>query len=160
MGRWLMALGCAMLLVAAAAMSADARQAHPWVCIDKPVFSSRSPMRYEASNRGGGRWRLLLMQSNTSGRHEGFDVVASHNLPPGASHVEGELGAGQYYVVAMYPGADGLWICPRYVRDRNRPSDRTLSRICYGRNGSDCSVRFKVVRAVPLPSLKPRGAVQ
>src|SRR5579863_9837530 len=49
-------------IMAAAASPARATEPRPWLCRDKPVFSSGQPMTYDLSLRGGGRWVMIFMR--------------------------------------------------------------------------------------------------
>ena len=150
-GRLLAALACGFILAAGAALSADAAQARPWLCRDKPVFSSSSAMTYRVTNHGGSRWMMLLMQFEPNGAHDGFDIIATHDVAPGAARIGGSLGAGQYFAVAMRRGHGGLWICPEYVRDKDEPPSGAVSQICYGPDPSSCPVRLTVLPAAASP---------
>jgi hypothetical protein len=148
--RLLLMLGGGVLLAATAAMPATAAEARPWLCRDKPVFSFTSAMTYRVANSGGRRWRLLLMQFQEGGAHDGFDIVATRDLAPRAAHVSGSLGAGQYFAVAMY-GRRGLWICPGYAHEKDAPPAGAVSQICYGDDPSDCPVTLTVIPATAAP---------
>lgn len=133
----------ALILAAIAAVPLSAAQPEPWLCRDKPVFSFDSPMNFRIANRGGRRWRLMLMRLDEGGEHGGFDIVAARAVAPGARDVSGSLTAGQYFAVAMYD-RHGLWICPPYAHETEPFSARTVSRICYGDNPSDCRITLTV----------------
>ena len=138
----LAAVGAIGLCVAAAASSLAA-EARPWLCRSKPVFSSQSAMTYQAVNRGGVRWELLLMQFEPQSAHDGYEVVVSHELPAGAGQVSGTLAPGRYFAVAMYRGDGGRWICPGYAEDRERPAG-AVSRICYDEDSPGCPVALTI----------------
>lgn len=144
--RWMSVLGAGCLFAAFATAPAAAGGAAPWLCRDKPVFSFSSPMTFRAANRGGRRWKLLLMRFREGGGHGGFDIVASRNVAPGSSDVSGKLSAGQYFAVAMY-GKRGLWICPPYAYETEPLSAKTVSRICYGDSRSDCRMTLRIMPA-------------
>jgi hypothetical protein len=145
----LLALGCGIGLATAGALPAHAVDARPWLCRNKPVFSSNSAMTYQVANHGGSRWELLLMQFEPGSAHDGYEIVASQELPAGAGQASGTLTAGRYFAVAMYRGGGGRWICPGYAQDKDRPAG-ALSRICYGEEASSCPVTLTVV-AAPSP---------
>src|SRR5437763_1092145 len=91
-----------MLLSATAASGVFAAEARPWLCRSKPVFSSDSAMKYNIANHGGSRWNLLLMQFEPGSAHDGFEIVASHELAARDGNAGGILAAGRYFAVAMY----------------------------------------------------------
>ncbi len=148
--RWLTIWAAAALLAAAAATPAMGAEARPWLCRDKPVFSSAAAMTYRAANRGGRRWRLLLMQFQEGGAHDGFGIIAARDLAPGAAHVSGSLGAGRYFAVVMY-ARGGVWICPGYAHEKDNPPAGAVSEICYGDDPSDCPVSLTVTPAATAP---------
>ncbi len=148
LGRYLLAVSCGIALVVAGALSAHAAEARPWLCRSKPVFSSSSAMTYQAVNHGGSRWELLLMQFEPESAHDGYEVVASQELPAGAGRASGTLAPGRYFAVAMYRGDGGHWICPGYAEDKDRPAG-AVSRICYGEDSPLCPVTLTVVSAPP-----------
>jgi hypothetical protein len=136
------------LLAATAATAAHAAEARPWLCRTKPVFSSDSAMRYSVANHGGARWDLLLMQFEPGSAHDGFEVIASHELAARDGHASGTLAPGRYFAVAMYRGGGGRWICPGYAEDRDRPPD-AVSRICYDEDSPGCPIALTVLPAAP-----------
>ena len=76
--RWTTAAAFPMAIVAAAliaAVPARAAEPRPWLCRDKPVFSSNQPMTYDARMHGGGQWMMIFMRFDPSGGHDGFTVV-------------------------------------------------------------------------------------
>ena len=148
-GGLLLALGCGIGLATTGALPAHAAEARPWLCRSKPVFSSDSAMSYQIVNHGSSRWALLLMQFEPGSAHDGYEIVASQELPAGAGRASGTLVAGRYFAVAMYRGGGGHWICPGYAQDKDRPAG-ALSRICYGEEASSCPVTLTVV-ATPSP---------
>jgi hypothetical protein len=153
-GRLLLALGCGIGLATAGSLTAYAAEARPWLCRNKPVFSSSSAMTYQVANHGGSRWELLLMQFEPGSAHDGYEIVASQELPAGGGQASGGLAAGRYFAVAMYRGGGGHWICPGYAQDKDRPAG-ALNRICYGEEASSCPVTLTVV-AAPSPGAAAR----
>ena len=127
---------------------ADAAEARPWLCRDKPVFSSSQPVHYEASGRGERHWRLFFMQFVAGGPHDGFTMTASNDIPPGASHAEGELGAGQFFAVALYLAQGGHWVCPRSAGEAEESrAPGVISDLCYSDESADsCRVRLTIRR--------------
>ncbi len=154
LGHWLLALSCAIGVAVAGAPPAHAAQARPWLCRDKPVFSSNSAMTYQVANHGGARWELMVMQFEMGGAHDGYEIVASQELPAGAGQASGALAPGRYFAVAMYRGGGGHWICPGYAQEKDRPAG-AVSRICYGEDRSSCPVKLTVVSA-PSPGAAAR----
>ena len=128
--------------------SAEAAEARPWLCRDKPVFSSNHPVRYEAVRHGGRHWRLFFMQFVPNGPHDGFTTTASDDIPVGASSAEGELGAGQFYAVALYLAQGGHWVCPRSVEDADAARDPgVISDLCFSDESSgSCRMRLIIRR--------------
>lgn len=153
LGGLLIAVSCGIGLVAAGALSAHATEARPWLCRSKPVFSSSSAMTYQVVNHGGSQWELLLMQFEPDSAHDGYDVVASHELPAGSGQAAGTLAPGRYFAVAMYRGEGGHWICPGYAEDKDWPTG-AVSRICYGEDSPGCPVTLTVLSASPA---RPAG---
>jgi hypothetical protein len=147
-GRLVFAVICAIGLAAVAAVPADAAEARPWLCRSKPVFSSNSAMSYQIVNHGGSRWELLLMQFEPGSAHDGYEVVASQELPASAGQAGGTLAPGRYFAVAMYRGGEGRWICPGYAEDKDRPAG-AVSRICYDEESPGCPVTLTVLSAAP-----------
>jgi hypothetical protein len=120
---------------------AFAAEARPWLCRDKPVFSSNKPMMYEAANRGGGRWLMTFMRFDPSGLgHDGFTVSSTQDV---GAHAEGTLDAGQWYAVALYRSG-GHWICPATASESDEPSANLISGLCYGRDPGECAVKLTV----------------
>ena len=100
------------------------------------------------SQSRGSRWELLLMQFEPESAHDGYEVVASQELPAGAGRASGTLAPGRYFAVAMYRGDGGHWICPGYAEDKDRPAG-AVSRICYGEDSPLCPVTLTVLSAAP-----------
>jgi hypothetical protein len=144
--RLIFSVNCAIGLAIVAAMLAHAADARPWLCRSKPVFSSESAMSYRIVNHGGSRWELLLMQFEPGSAHDGYEVVASKELPAGAGQAGGTLAPGRYFAVAMYSGGGGRWICPGYAEDKDRPAG-AVSRICYDEESAGCPVTLTVLSA-------------
>jgi hypothetical protein len=147
LGCYLLLAFCGIGLVAVGASSAHAAEARPWLCRTKPVFSANSAMTYRVVNHGTSRWELLLMQFEPESAHDGFEVVASQELPAGSGQA-GTLEPGRYFAVAMYRGEGGHWICPGYAENRDRPTG-AVSRICYDEESPGCPVTLTVQSAVP-----------
>jgi len=137
---------CATIAIVTVAMMgagshAFGAEARPWLCRAKPVFSSDKPMTYEATNRGGGRWRMTFMRFDPSGLgHDGFTVSSSQDV---AAHAEGTLDPGQWYAVALYRSS-GRWICPGNAGESDEPSPGVISNLCYGKDSGECAVKLTV----------------
>jgi hypothetical protein len=126
---------------------ANAAEARPWLCRDKPVFSSSKPVRYEAKNREHRRWQLFFMQFVAGGPHDGFATVASADVGV-SSDAEGRLGSGQYFAVALYLGKGGHWVCPGSAREAEKSGGPgVVSELCYGGDDSEsCGMRLTIRR--------------
>jgi hypothetical protein len=126
-----------LALTAAVAPAAEPR---PWLCRDKPVFSSDRAMTYEASNRGGGHWVITFMRFDPAGGHDGFTVVSSREI---AGRVDGTLEAGQWYAVALYREGSH-WICPEVEDESGSSSNGSVSDLCYSEQEGGCAVKLLV----------------
>jgi hypothetical protein len=148
-----------LMLAAAFAMCtanpALADQARPWLCRDKPVFSSARAMKFEVTTRPGRQWKMFFMQYSPDAAHDGFDIVNSRELSAGGDSMTGRLEAGRYFAVALYRGAAGHWICPDYAHDDRTPTSGAVSNLCYGAEGPPCLVNLNVMPdqnpAAPVP---------
>ncbi len=144
----LLVVSCGIAFAVAGAPWANAAEARPWLCRSKPVFSSDSAMTYQVVNHGASRWNLLLMQFEMGSAHDGYEIVASQELPADAGQASGTLAPGRYFAVAMYRSGGGRWICPGYAEDKDRPAG-AVSRICYDEDSPGCPVTLTVRSAVP-----------
>jgi hypothetical protein len=118
-----------------------AAEARPWLCRAKPVFSSDKPMRYEAVNRGAGRWLIAFMRFDPSGvGHDGFTVSSTQDV---TGRAEGSLDVGQWYAVALYRSG-GHWICPGNAGEGEESSPGVVRSLCYGRDPGECTVKLTV----------------
>jgi hypothetical protein len=141
----LITAGLAIALAISASTPAFADQARPWLCRDKPVFSSARAMKYEVSARPGRQWKIFFMQYSPDAAHDGFDIVNSHELSSGGASATGHLEAGRYFAVALYRGGGGHWICPDYAHDDRTPKTGAVSNLCYGADGPPCLVNLNVM---------------
>jgi hypothetical protein len=126
-----------MLTIAMAASSAHATEPRPWLCRDKPVFSSQQAMSYQLSTRSQSQWQMFLMQFTPGAGHDGFDIAKTIS---GTS--SGHLAAGRYFAVALH-SAGGRWICPSYVGEEHAPTG-TISNLCFADDDGGCTVKFVV----------------
>jgi hypothetical protein len=118
----------------------SAAEPRPWLCRDKPVFSSEKPMAYEAANRGSARWLLTFMHFDPAGGHDGFTVIATRAV---SGRIEGRLEAGQWYTVALYrEGAH--WICPGSAGGSDQPARGVISNLCFGEDPGACPLELTV----------------
>ncbi len=126
----------------------------PWLCRDKPVFSSDKPMRYEVKGRGKRHWRMFFMQFVPGGPHDGFSIIASDDVKAGGSEVRGELGSGQFFAVPLYLGVSGHWLCPREAREVNEArGPGVISSLCYSDEESGpCRVALTISRPAGVAS--------
>lgn len=132
------------LLGSISATRAEAAAPRPWLCRDKPVFSSSKPMRYEATGKGRGRWLVTFMKFEPQGANDGFTIVASHPINAATSSARGSLGPGQYFAVALYRSGR-YWICPHYAGERDEVKPGVVSTLCYGRRWRSCDVKVTVL---------------
>jgi hypothetical protein len=128
------ALVASILAIASAAHAAEPR---PWLCRDKPVFSSQQPMNYRVTMTSRSRWQLFLMQFSPGAGHDGFDIAQT--ISRGST---GQLAAGRYFAVALR-NSGGNWICPPAVSEEPARSG-TISDLCFGTDEGSCSVEFVV----------------
>lgn len=126
---------------------ARAAEARPWLCRDKPVFSSDKPMTWDASQSGGGRWTMIFMRFDPSGGHDGFTVFDTRDIE---GRVTGPLEPGQWYAVGMYREA-GHWICAAQAQESRKFVPGIVRRYCYGRSEGNCDVRLTVRESGAAP---------
>ena len=69
-----------LMLILIAAGAASASEARPWLCRDKPVFSSSGPSRMDLSSHDSRHWQVFLMQFDPSGGHDGFSITNNYDL--------------------------------------------------------------------------------
>lgn len=129
--------------------TAFAGRARPWLCRDKPVFSSNHPMDYSLSSRAGVEWRVFFMSFQLDAANDGFDIVASKELGLRGVTKTGKLPAGRYYTVAMYRQHAGVWVCHKYSRVQPNPKV-AVANICYGRDEPTCVVNLSVKNDMPI----------
>jgi hypothetical protein len=120
-----------------------AEEGRPWLCRDKPVFSSDHSMEYVATARPGRQWRMFFMQYSPDAAHDGFDIVNSREISAHGDPVAGNLAAGRYFAVALYREG-GHWVCPDYTHDDRDPKLGEVSNLCYGDGGPPCLVKLQV----------------
>jgi hypothetical protein len=123
------------MLAVATASVAHAAEPRPWLCRDKPVFSSGQPMSYQLTVKSSA-WELFLMQFTPGAGHDGFDITRTIG---GAS--SGQLPAGQYFAVALHRSG-GNWICPVDVDEEH--AHGAISDLCFSGSDGGCSVKFVV----------------
>ncbi|HYB91559.1 MAG TPA: hypothetical protein VEC38_10980 [Candidatus Binataceae bacterium] len=142
-GRFARLAICALLPAAVAATSAFAAEPRPWLCRDKPVFSSDRSMAYEASSRAAGRWEFFFMEFSPTGAHDGFTIVNSTEPGRRGAPQTGTLAPGRYYAVALHRQGEH-WICAGYTRDDTGHRAGLVADLCYGESGPDCAVNLLV----------------
>jgi hypothetical protein len=130
----------AALVLTATLSSARAAEPRPWLCRDKPVFSSDKPMRYEMAKRGGGRWVMTFMSFDATGGHDGFTVVSTRDIN---GHLADSLPPGQWYAVALYRSGSH-WICPGNASEDDSHAPGVVSSLCYGEDPDSCAVKLTV----------------
>jgi hypothetical protein len=135
--RYLAIAGSIATILASAALAEEGR---PWLCRDKPVFSSDRPMEYVATAQPGRQWRIFFMEYSPDAAHDGFDIVNSRVIGTSAT---GNLAAGRYFAVALYRQGSH-WICPDYTHDDRDAKLGEVSNLCYGEDGPPCLVKLQV----------------
>jgi hypothetical protein len=144
--RWkiVAAISGLALAVTSTVSSARAAEPRPWLCRDKPVFSSDKPIRYEITKRGGGRWVMTFMHFDPAGGHDGFTVVSTRIIN---GHIEDSLPPGHWYAVALYRSGSH-WICPGNASEEDSHAPGVVSNLCYGEDPDSCAVKLTVRSAV------------
>ncbi|HVN88382.1 MAG TPA: hypothetical protein VMT61_01070 [Candidatus Binataceae bacterium] len=139
--RFLCRIG-AMAAAAAMTLAAPAwsAQPRPWLCRQIPVFSSSSPMTWQATKRGAGRWLVIFMHYDPAGGHDGFTVVSTN---PVNGQTQGSLDAGHWYAVAQYDSG-GHWICPANASASSAGAAGAISNLCFGEDDGACDVKLTV----------------
>ncbi len=135
---------CALMVSAVVCGTARATEPRPWLCRDKPVFSTSGPAHIDMSRHDNRRWQVFLMKFDPSGGHDGFTISNSYDLGPGHRHASDNLDAGQFFAVALY-SSGGHWICPGPANQTDVPG--TLTNLCYGASGGACDVNLAVKSA-------------
>ena len=129
-----------VLLVSALAIAmasvAHAAEPRPWLCRDKPVFSSSRAMSYRVTSKSGSAWRMFLMQFSPGAGHDGFDIAKTIS---GTS--SGPLPAGRYFAVALR-NLNGNWVCPADAREEH--SAGAVANLCFAAHEDGCDVKFVV----------------
>ncbi len=141
-GRLLTITAGIFATLALASAPARAVEPRPWLCRDKPVFSSDQPMTWTATQRGGGRWVMNFMRFDPAGGHDGFTVYDTRRIEASES---GALDPGQWYVVGMYREG-GHWICAARAGENHQFTPGVVRDLCYGESEGACAVKM-VVRA-------------
>jgi len=131
----------ALILIAALSSAAYGAEARPWLCRDKPVFSTSGASRMDLASHDSRRWQVFLMQFDPSGGHDGFTVTNSYALGPGNRQSSENLAAGRFFAVALYDSG-GHWICAGPARDERTPG--TIASLCYSPLGGSCDVNLTV----------------
>jgi hypothetical protein len=132
-------------IMLAAGSTARAVEPRPWLCRDKPVFSSDQPMTYDASPRGSGRWVMIFMRFDPSGGHDGFTVFDTRDV---SGQITGPLESGQWYAVGMYR-EDGHWICAAQAQESHQFVAGIVRDYCYGEAEGGCDVKLTVRESKP-----------
>ena len=149
---WLAIATVAIAGVAGSLSPAQAAEPRPWLCRDKPVFSSKEEVQYEVSSQGGTRWQMFFMQLDPNGPHDGYTTINSAQVSPHGSR-NGTLPAGQYFAVPLY-SREGHWICPDYDHDQSFGKSGVVADICYGAAGPPCTLKLTVRPSLP-PGVEP-----
>ena len=142
----------AILGVACGLSPAQGADPRPWLCRDKPVFSSREEVQYRVSSQGGTRWQMFFMQYDPNGPHDGYSIINSAQVPAGGSR-DGYLQAGHYFAVPLF-SRGGHWICPEYSHDESFGKSGVVAEICYAAEEPPCTVKLSVKPTRP-PGVEP-----
>jgi len=158
--RILETISAAVVLTAIALCApAHAGEPRPWLCRDKPVFSSTHMMNYDLSARAGLQWQIFFMTFDPNSAHDGFEITDSKELGLRGVPATGKLSPGRYFTAAMYRQSAGVWVCHKYSRLQPSPKG-IVANICYGRQEPTCLVTLTVkdnlsvmapVVPVPMP---------
>jgi hypothetical protein len=135
---------CALIVIATISGTARAAEPRPWLCRDKPVFSTSGPAHIDMTSHDSRRWQVFLMKFDPAGGHDGFTITNSYELGPGRGHASDNLDAGQFFAVALY-SSSGHWICPGPANETDAPG--SLSNLCYSTSGGSCDVSLTVKSA-------------
>jgi hypothetical protein len=127
-------------IMLAAASPAPAVEPRPWLCRDKPVFSSDQSMTYDASIRGSGHWVMVFMRFDPSGGHDGFTVFDTRDV---SGQITGPLEPGQWYAVGMYREGSH-WICSARAGETHQFVAGIVRDLCYGETEGGCDVKLTV----------------
>src|SRR5579863_7806578 len=130
----------AAAIMLAASPAARAVEPRPWLCRDKPVFSSPQSMTYDASLRGSGRWVMIFMRFDPSGGHDGFTVFDTREV---SGQITGPLESGQWFAVGMYREG-GHWICAARAGENHQFVAGIVRDLCYGEAEGSCDVKLTV----------------
>jgi hypothetical protein len=141
LGRLLTVWLSALMLLAATFSAAYAAEPRPWLCRDKPVFSTSGASRMDLASHDSRRWQVFLMQFDPSGGHDGFTVTNSYILGPGSRETSENLNGGRFFAAALY-NSGGHWICSGPARDERTPG--TIASLCYSVAGGSCDVNLTV----------------
>ena len=133
----------ASTLAIAMASAAHAAEPRPWLCRDKPVFSSSHAMSYRVTSKSGAVWQMFLMQFSPGAGHDGFDIAKTIS---GTS--SGPLPAGRYFAVALR-NQHGNWVCP--VEAREEHTSGSIANLCFAAHDDGCDVRFNVTSEGAAP---------
>jgi hypothetical protein len=139
----------ASVIAIAMASAAHAAEPRPWLCRDKPVFSSQRPMSYQLSTNSRSQWQLFLMQFTPGGGHDGFDIAKTVSGTSG-----GQLPAGRYFAVALH-NVRGNWVCPAEVSEQQRAAG-VISNLCFAAPDGGCNVKF-IVTSDTATSASPQS---
>jgi hypothetical protein len=129
------------LVLLTTATAAYAGEPRPWLCRDKPVFSTSSAAQMSLASHDSRRWQVFLMQFDPSGGHDGFTITESYNLEPGDRSRTENIEGGRFFAVALFDSG-GRWICPAPAHDERTPG--TLASLCYSAGGGPCDVTLTV----------------
>jgi hypothetical protein len=136
------------LLIATTSIAHGA-EPRPWLCRDKPVFSSTQPMHYQVTMASRSRWQLFFLQFSPGGGNDGFDIAQTSSRS-----ATGQLAAGRYFAVALR-NSGGNWICPPIVDEEPPPHHGAISDLCFATEEGGCSVQLVVTPDTPSSSSHP-----
>jgi hypothetical protein len=146
-------IAIALIGATLAPASARAMEPRPWLCRDKPVFSSDKPMQYELSARPGTQWQMFFMQFDPNAAHDGFSITQAREIGLRGVTEKGKLPPGRYFAVALRRRSGAVWICPGYVRESPKIQPGIVAKLCYGESEPACLVDLIVTPDHPMAHL-------
>ena len=113
----------AAIVLAAIALSAPAHagEPRPWLCRDKPVFSSEHMMNYDLSARAGLQWQIFFMTYDPNSAHDGFEITDSKEVGLRGVTQSGKLPPGPLFHGCDVPPKRGRMGMPQILAPATKP---------------------------------------